>query len=80
MTAETTARRRGFAPGPVEHARYADGTEVPRIALAVTLGGARVGYAEVHLHRNGAGPSFGFTGVIDAGAPAAAWEGDEDRC
>ena len=63
-----------FEPTAIEYTTYATGERVPRLHIWVLLNGERVGYAELHLHKNRRGPSFGFTGVVDKDRIGPAWE------
>ena len=40
-----------FVPRAVSFERYADGTEVPHLAIRVFRNGVYRGYVEVHAHR-----------------------------
>ncbi len=63
-----------FEPTEVDHKTYADGTVVPGLHVWVTLNGVRVGFVEVHMHKNKHGPSFGATSMIYKDRIAPAWE------
>lgn len=53
-----------FGPVRDEVQTYSDGTQVPRRFQYVYLDGKRIGYLEIHMHKNSKGVSFGMTPVV----------------